>query len=194
MSVAGPPPERGTASLDHPSPSRARPPRRWRRRLFRAGLALAVVFGAIQLVPYGWSHSNPLVTANAPWPTGEAEATARAACYACHSNETNWPVYSYVAPMSWLVRSDVDAGRDELNFSEWDRDQDADDAADAVADGSMPPDRYVMLHPDARLSDADRRQLIAALNAMAGDDDADNDGGDRIRDDDRGHDDRGDDD
>lgn len=79
------------------------------------------------------------------------------------------------------MRNDVDAGRDELNFSEWDRDQDADDTADAVADGFMPPDRYVMLHPDARLSDAERRQLIAVLSAMAGDDD-------------RVHDDRGDDD
>lgn len=192
MSIAAPPPEPGTGPLDDPSPSPTRR-RRWRRRLLRAGVVLAAAFAAIQVVPYGWSHSNPPVTANAPWPTGEAEATARAACYACHSNETDWPIYSYVAPMSWLVRSDVDAGRDELNFSEWDRDQDADDAADAVADGSMPPDRYVMLHPDARLSDAERRQLIDALNAMQRDDDGEN-RGDRGRDDDRGHDDRGDDD
>ena len=164
MSVAAPPPEHGTGSRDDPTPPAKA--RRWRRRLFRAGLVLAAAFAAIQFVPYGWSHSNPPVTANAPWPTGEAEATARAACYACHSNETDWPVYSYVAPRSWLVRSDVDAGRDELNFSEWDRDQDADDAADAVADGSMPPAQYVLLHPDAKLSDAERAELINALNAM----------------------------
>lgn len=174
MSVAAPPPEPGIGSLDDPSPSPTRPPRRWRRRLFRAGVVLAATFAVIQLAPYGRSRSNPPVTADAPWPTGEAEATARAACYACHSNETDWPAYSYVAPMSWLVRRDVDAGRDKLNFSEWDRGQDAADAADAVADGSMPPDRYVMLHADARLSDAERRQLVDALNTMERDDGGEN--------------------
>lgn len=156
---------------------------------------LAAVFAAIQLAPYGWSHSNPPVTANAPWPSPQAESMARASCYACHSNETDWPIYSYVAPMSWLVRRDVEAGREELNFSEWDRDNDADDAAEAVADGSMPPERYVMLHPDARLTDAERRQLIDTLNALEGADEDENEGDeggageDRADDDDRGHDD-----
>jgi hypothetical protein len=190
MSVAAPPPESGTGPPDGPLPS---PRRRRTRRLVRVGLGLSVGLVAIQFVPYGWWHSNPPVTADAPWPTGEAAATARTACYACHSNETDWPPYSYVAPMSWLVRRDVERGRDELNFSEWDGDQDADDAAEAVADGSMPPDRYVMLHPDARSSDAERRQLIDALNGMERDDDRieDSDGGD---DDEDRHDGRGDDD
>src|SRR5690606_33039572 len=82
-----------------------------RRVLWVVG-PLAGLFLALQLVPYGWEHSNPPVTANAPWPTPEAERLARAACYDCHSNETDWPVYSYVAPFSWLVRSDVEGGRD----------------------------------------------------------------------------------
>lgn len=138
-------------------------PRRWRARALFLGVAAAVV---AQLVPYGWAHSNPPVVANAPWPDPETEALGRAACYSCHSNETDWPFYSYVAPMSWLVRRDVEAGRDELNFSEWNRDSDADDAAEVVADGSMPPQRYTMLHPDARLSEAERRRLIAALETM----------------------------
>jgi Haem-binding domain len=61
-----------------------------------------------------------------------------ASCYDCHSNETDWPAYAYVAPMSCLVRSDVESGRDELNFSEWDRDDgDADKAIGEVLDGSM---------------------------------------------------------
>jgi hypothetical protein len=65
------------------------------------GLGAVVVFVLLQAVPYGWSHSNPPVTANAPWPSPQAESLARAACYDCHSNETEWPFYSYVAPMSW---------------------------------------------------------------------------------------------
>lgn len=59
----------------------------------------------------------------------------------------DWPLYSYVAPLSWLVQSDVERGRDELNFSDWPEDADeADNAIDAILDGSMPPDRYTRIH------------------------------------------------
>ena len=61
----------------------------------------------------------------------------------------------------------MDQGRDELNFSTWDEDDgEADDAAEAVADGSMPPRRYVLVHPDAALSEEERQVLVAALEAM----------------------------
>src|SRR3546814_13549359 len=86
-------------------------------------------------------------------------------------------VYSYVAPWSGRVRRDVESGRDELNFSEWGVDSDADDAAETIAEGFMPPSRYTMLHPDARLSDEEQRQLIAALEAMERDEDRGEDSG-----------------
>lgn len=140
--------------------------RRWRWAVV-AGLVVVAAFLAIQLVPYGWVHDNPPVVRDAPWPTDESRALARVACYDCHSNETDWPVYSYVAPMSWLVRRDVEDGRDELNFSTWDRDGDeADDAAEALVEGSMPPRRYTLLHPDARLSEAERQALVDALREL----------------------------
>jgi hypothetical protein len=129
-------------------------------------VALSVAL-LIQVVPYGWEHSNPPVTQDAPWPSVSARAIAVTACYDCHSNETNWPWYSYLAPSSWLVRRDVEAGRDELNFSEWSREQEgADDAIEVVLDGSMPPSQYKLLHPGARLSDAERQELVDALRAM----------------------------
>jgi len=139
---------------------------RLRRLALRAAIGVGLLMAALQLVPYGRSHDNPPVTSDAPWPSGEARSLAVASCYGCHSNETDWPVYSYVAPASWLVTRDVDEGRDELNFSEWDRGQDAEDAAEAVADGSMAPGRYSMLHPGARPSDAEPELLVAALTAM----------------------------
>lgn len=139
------------------------------------------LFLALQLVPYGWRHPNPPVAADAPWPSPRAADLARSACYDCHSNQTEWPVYSYVAPMSWLVRRDVEQGRDELNFSLWDGDGgDADDAAEAIEDGSMPPDRYTLLHPSARLSAAEKAELVDALRVLAGED-RDRGGSDRIR-------------
>jgi hypothetical protein len=104
-----------------------------------------------------------------------------AACYDCHSNETEWPVYAYVAPMSWLLRSDVESGREELNFSTWaDSDHDGEDAAEELADGSMPPSRYTPLHPDARLSAEEKDVLVAALRALDG---GDHGNGDRDDDD-----------
>jgi hypothetical protein len=141
---------------------------RWGARTLRVGAVGAVaLFLGIQLVPYGWRHSNPPVTADAPWPSDEARAVARASCYACHSNETDWPAYAYVAPTSWLVRSDVERGRDELNFSTWDRDAgEADDAVDVIEDGEMPPGRYTLLHRGAALSDAEAATLVDALEAM----------------------------
>jgi heme-binding protein len=135
--------------------------------LTRAGLGLLAVALAVQLVPYGRDHTNPPVTQDAPWPDGRARELATAACYDCHSNQTRWPPQSYVAPFSWLLARDVEQGRAELNFSTWDEeDGEADDAAEAVAEGSMPPRRYTLVHPDAALSDAERQVLIQALEAM----------------------------
>ena len=124
-------------------------------------------FALAQLVPYGWERPNPPVVQDAPWPSAAAASLARSSCYDCHSNEVRWPLQAHVAPSSWLVRRDVDLGRDELNFSEWDdHDSEADDAADAVLDGSMPPRRYTLLHPGAVLSAAEKATLAEALVAM----------------------------
>ena len=71
--------------------------------------------------------------------------------------------------MSWLVQRDVESGRLELNFSNWGGDNDADDLAEVVIEGSMPPRNYRLLHPDARLSDAEKAALIGELRAMEDD-------------------------
>jgi Haem-binding domain len=138
-----------------------------RKVLLRAGLGLFAVAVLLQLVPYGRDHTNPPVTQDAPWPGGRARELATAACYDCHSNQTRWPPQSFVAPFSWLLARDVEQGREALNFSTWDEDDgEADDAADAVADAEMPPRRYVLAHPDAALSEAERQVLVEALEAM----------------------------
>ncbi|HEX8132963.1 MAG TPA: heme-binding domain-containing protein [Actinomycetes bacterium] len=96
-------------------------------------------------------------------------ASACCWCYDCHSHQTRRPLYGRVAPFSWLIARDVEQGRDKLNFSTWEvSGGDARDAAETIVEGSMPPSRYLPLHPDARLSDADRRLLVDALDAMGG--------------------------
>jgi hypothetical protein len=130
-------------------------------------IIVGAAFIAIQFVPYGRDHTNPPVALDAPWPNTEAERAARAACYDCHSNETQWPWYSHVAPMSWLVYEDVKAGREVLNFSEFDRRQDeVDDVEDVIEDGEMPPSNYTMLHPSAKLSGEEERALVGAAEQM----------------------------
>ena len=149
-----------------------------RKVLARVLLVGVVLFVVAQLVPYGWWHDNPAVTQAAVFPSTQAEEIARAACMDCHSNETDWPAYSYVAPMSWLVHHDVADGRSKLNLSEMDREQkkDFDDAAEEIEHGKMPPSQYKLLHPDARLSDEEKQVLVDAFEQMA---DAEDGGGDR---------------
>jgi len=138
-------------------------------------LAAAVGVGLlIQLVPYGRDHSNPPVTAEPAWDSARTRELAVLACFDCHSNEVEWPWYSNVAPMSWAVTYHVDAGRGKVNYSEWDQPQhDADESAETVREGSMPPAYYLLTHSDARLTDAEKRELAAGLAATIGEHDDD---------------------
>jgi hypothetical protein len=125
------------------------------------------VLVAMQFVPV--RRSNPPVEVDVPAPAN-VHAILRRACYDCHSNETVWPWYTHVAPISWLVARDVQQGREELNFSTWNRLAPRQQAKylreswQEVAEGGMPPWPYLRIHRDAALSAADR----AALREWAG--------------------------
>ena len=89
----------------------------------------------------------------------------RNACYDCHSNETRWPWYGHIAPVSWLVARDVEYGRRQVNFSIWNtyypatRLRKLEWIGRAMQRTDMPPRWYQTLHPDARLTDAQRKAL-----------------------------------
>ena len=122
---------------------------------------LLAVFVLIQFIPFGHDHTNPPTTKEPAWDSPETKALIRRACFDCHSNETNWLWYSHVAPVSWLVQRDVNGGRSHLNFTEWDKPQKhAKDIPDVVKSGDMPPWFYLPMHPNAKLSDAEKRALI----------------------------------
>jgi mono/diheme cytochrome c family protein len=131
---------------------------------------LIVGFGVIQLVPYGRDHTNPPVTSEPAWNSPQTKALAKKACFDCHSNETVWPGYSSIAPASWLIYRDVTKGRHKMNFSEWPTVGGGGLmalAAQKVSQGKMPPLRYTLAHSGARLSDAEKQQLIAGFKASA---------------------------
>ncbi|HVH58477.1 MAG TPA: heme-binding domain-containing protein [Vicinamibacterales bacterium] len=137
------------------------PSRRW---WFRAGLGLLLALVAIQFVPYGHSRVNPAIAAEPAWDSPATRALAKQACFDCHSNETEWPAYSRVAPVSWLIQHDVSEGRAVLNFSEWQWAQkEAKEAREEVLEREMPPAIYQVMHAHARLSDADRDWLARGL-------------------------------
>ena len=135
----------------------------------RTGLLLVLAFVAIQFVPYGRDHVNPPVAAEPTWDSPETRALAKQACFDCHSNETEWPAYSQVAPVSWFIQHDVAEGRAVLNFSEWQRPQEeATEAAEEVLEGEMPLRTYQLMHAHARLSTADRDRLARGLARTLG--------------------------
>lgn len=130
--------------------------------------ALVGLLLVIQVVPYGRDHTNPPVVAEPAWDSPQTRELAVVACFDCHSNETVWPWYSNVAPLSWLVQFDVDEGREHLNYSEWNRRQEADESAETIREGSMPPAQYLITHPSARLSDQELQTLADGFAATFG--------------------------
>lgn len=138
--------------------------------LFASGCVTLLLL-AVQAVPYGKKHSNPPVVKEPVWANQATRDLARRACFDCHSNETFWPGYSKIAPVSWLVQYDVAEGRKELNFSDWKgtkEGEQADKLTNEVRKGEMPPLQYTLLHPEARLSAAEREELVKGLAATAG--------------------------
>jgi hypothetical protein len=130
----------------------------------RIALGFAGSVLAIQLVPYGRAHTNPPIMGEPAWDSPATRLLAKQACFDCHSNETEWPAYARVAPVSWLVQRDVNEGRAVLNFSEWPRPQrEAKEAPEEVMEREMPPAAYALVHAHARLSPADRERLAQGL-------------------------------
>jgi len=122
----------------------------------------------LQLVPYGHSHTNPPVVSEPKWDSPQTRALAVRACFDCHSNETKWPWYTNIAPVSWLIQRDVDGGRSRLNFSDWGaptrgEGRNPSGIARTIQRGSMPPWFFLPPHPEAQLTQAEKDQLIQGL-------------------------------
>lgn len=129
-------------------------------------VVITALFVAVQLVPYGRDHRNPPATGAPPWDSPRTQELAMRACGDCHSQETKWPWYASLAPVSWRIQSHVDEGREHLNFSAYDRPQrHAHEAAEIVEDGEMPPWDYKLMHPEARLSPEETAELVKGLAA-----------------------------
>jgi hypothetical protein len=143
----------------------------YRREIERAvvsAIAISVIiFIAIQLVQV--PRDNPPVLASVQWDSPHTKDLVTRACMNCHSNETDWPFYALFAPGSWITSVHVHSARDQFNLSELNklptfrRSRLARDMADQIRNDTMPPVDFLLLHPEAHLTDAEKQQLIQGL-------------------------------
>jgi hypothetical protein len=132
------------------------------RIFLRIVVIVLAILVLIQFVPV--TRSNPPVETEIAAPQN-VQAILNRSCYDCHSNMTVWPWYSYVAPVSWLVASDVSGGRQKMNFTTWNRftpDEQLKKVRaiwNQVEPGDMPPWYYLIEHKNARLSTDDKAIL-----------------------------------
>jgi mono/diheme cytochrome c family protein len=135
-------------------------------------ISAAVILGAvaIQFIPYGKDHTNPPVMSEPQWDSAHTKELFNRACADCHSNETKYPWYSKIAPVSWLVMHDIEEGREKLNVSMLgvQKKNKVKDAAHEVKEGEMPIPPYLITHPEARLSDAEKKELASGLEKTFG--------------------------
>ncbi|UTW66970.1 heme-binding domain-containing protein [bacterium SCSIO 12643] len=138
-------------------------------------LGLVILFLGMQL--FRIDMENPTVNYEHDFismmnPPAEVEAILRTSCYDCHSNETNYPWYSNVAPVSWWVEHHIEEGREELNFSEWGtydaerKDHKLEECAEEVEEGEMPLQPYTITHGDAKLTDEQKELLEEWFNSV----------------------------
>jgi hypothetical protein len=135
----------------------------------KIALVVLVILGLIQFVSTDKMNpvteiENDFIQVTSP-PTEVANAL-KSACYDCHSNESKYPWYSYVAPVSWWVKDHIDEGREELNFSEWNSFSDKRKAKklkeviEEVEEGEMPLPPYLITHSEANLTPEQKQALV----------------------------------
>lgn len=135
-------------------------------------IGIAALLVVIQLIPV--DRNNPPVTPELELQAlEEVMAVFKVSCYDCHSNQTKWPLYSYVAPVSWLVAHDVEEGRDELNFSEWQKysekkkQKKMEEIVEETSGDEMPLPIYLFMHSDVKLSDQQKEIIKKWGGAVA---------------------------
>ena len=124
------------------------------------GYIIILVLIVIQFVPV--DRSNPPATHNVKWDSPQTQTIFKKACGDCHSHETEWPWYSRIAPVSFMLAKHVKDGREKFNISNGNLD-DADEAAEYVEKGKMPMGVYLPLHPEAKLSPEEKQAFIDGL-------------------------------
>ena len=143
------------------------------KKIFLGGFGI-ILTGVLIITPIALiNETNPPVVQEPAWDSPQTRVLAERACFDCHSNETHWPWWTRMPFGSWLVALDVNRGRETLNFSEWgvsvrragahlgEHGEDpVHEIGEVIQEGHMPPGQYLLMHPEARLTSAEKQQLI----------------------------------
>ncbi|MEJ2205147.1 MAG: heme-binding domain-containing protein [Gemmatimonadota bacterium] len=141
-----------------------------RVRVRQAAGALLLIAGVIQLIrptrPAPGASEYGTMTSHIATPP-DVEALLVGACYDCHSAQTEWPWYSWIAPFSWWIVEDVRHARSNLDFSDWSTDPNREPtptqrlrwSCEEVRENVMPPLPYRLMHPEARLTRGEKDLL-----------------------------------
>jgi hypothetical protein len=129
-------------------------------------IATIVLLVSIQFIPV--EKTNPYVDENISLKTSdEVMGILKKGCYDCHSNETKWPYYSDIAPISFFVTSHVNKGREALNFSRWNdidlkiKQERLKRAVITLNNGMMALPSYLSVHDEAKLTKGEKEILSA---------------------------------
>jgi hypothetical protein len=135
----------------------------------RIAIGIVLLLAFLQIVPV--SRDNPPEPEPIAWNSARTQELASRACLDCHSHQTRWPWYSYVAPVSFAIQRNVVQGRESMNLSDLSttssrgREKLADEIEEVVKEGSMPEPMYLPLHPEAALTDVEKIELVDGLRA-----------------------------
>ena len=139
--------------------------------LWAAGIALV----GIQFIPIQRNTSSVIPPSDfmvTEKPPAEIKSLITASCYDCHSNNTDYPWYSYVQPFAWMIQNHINNGKEELNLSEWGdysgrmKGMKSESMAHQIEDGEMPLWPYTLLHKEAVLSDSEKKALLDYLSNL----------------------------
>ncbi|MFT5779608.1 MAG: hypothetical protein ACI837_002567 [Crocinitomicaceae bacterium] len=145
---------------------------------------LVILFGVIQFIRI--DKTNPKVEIAKDFisiyePSEKTEKILRTACYDCHSNETVYPWYSNIAPVSWWLKDHVDDGRKHLNFSIWGdykakkANHKLHECAEELEEDKMPLNSYTLTHGDAKLSTTQKEELAEWFESLMTEEDEEED-------------------
>lgn len=133
---------------------------------------LAIIIGILVLIQFiRIDKTNPqfdikydyFSTVNTP---DEVQRILKESCYDCHSNETNYPWYSNVSPVSWLLKSHVNEGREHMNFSEWgqytagQKNKLVEESMEEIKENKMPLKSYTLMHPESKLTPQEKVTIL----------------------------------
>lgn len=148
--------------------------------------ATVFLLGAIIIIQlFQIEKSNPPIVKQKDFveltnPPADLKTLIKEACYDCHSYETKYPWYTYVAPLNWWIGHHINEGREHLNFSEWgdypyDRQlHKLEEFYEEVEEGEMPLTSYTLVHANARLSEDNVAKMVAWVKSIPAMDDPSN--------------------